>query len=225
MKPVIVVSSAIRGLTRRGLPVVALLCVGLTAHAQGVPTISPAELAQQMEMVQKLVQQIQNQEDQIRAITGNSGLGTIANNPALRSYLPEEWQDIYSQARAGSLSGISSSMQTIEQQEGMTGASTPGQQRYYDTLAANKAMNEQAYSAIMARFSNIQSLMQQSNLTQDPTEKADLQNRLAAEEAMVTNDQTRLQLTANLQGQELRFAEEQRDREFDSAFLGKINGQ
>ena len=43
----------------------------------------------------------------------------------------------------------------------------------------------------------------QSNLTQDPTAKADLQNRMAAEEAMVQNDQTRMQLTAQLQQAEI----------------------
>ena len=46
-----------------------------------------------------------------------------------------------------------------------------GQQRYYDTLAANKAMNEQAYSATMARLNNIQALMRQSNMTQDPARR------------------------------------------------------
>lgn len=202
-----------------------IFCASMTAHAQGVPTISPAELAQQMVMVQQLIQQVQNQEAQYQALTGNSGLGLISNNPALRSYLPEQWQDIYLQARAGGLPGVSSPMRIIEQQEAMTGAATVGQQRYYDTLATNKAMNEQAYTAIMARFSNIQSLMQQSNLTQNPAQKADLQNRMAAEEAMVTNDQTRLQLTARLQEDELRLAREQRDREFDKAFLGKGNDQ
>lgn len=202
-----------------------IFCAAATAHAQGVPTISPAELAQQMEMVRQLIQQVQNQEAQYQALTGNSGLGLISNNPALRNYLPEEWQDIYMQAKAGGLSGVSSSMRIIEQQEGMTGAATAGQRRYYDTLAANKAMNEQAYTAIMARFNNIQSLMQLSNVTQDPAQKADLQNRMAAEEAMVTNDQTRLQLTARLQEDELRLAQDQREREFDNAFLGKTNGQ
>jgi type IV secretion system protein VirB5 len=213
-----------RGLCRT-VPAVAVLGAASAAHAQGVPTISLPELAQQMQMTQQLYQTVQNQEAQFRAITGNSSIGMILNNPALRNYLPEEWQDIYSQAKSGSLSGISSNMQMIEQQEGMTGAATAGQQRYNDTLATNKAMNEQAYSAIMARFGNIQSLMQQSNLTQDPTEKADLQNRMAAEEALVTNDQTRLQLTAKLQEDELKLAQEQRDREFDNAFMGKTNGQ
>ncbi|WP_094779170.1 type IV secretion system protein [Paraburkholderia ribeironis] len=195
------------------------------ARAQGVPTISPAELAQQMEQVQQLMQQIENQEAQYRALTGNSSLGTIMNDASLRNYLPEQWQDIYDQAKNGSLSGISSTMRSIEQQEGMTDAATPGQQRYYDVLAANKAMNEQAYSATMARLNNIQSLMQQSNLTQDPAEKADLQNRMAAEEAMVTNEQTRLQLTTQLQQAELKLAEDQQEREFKNQFLGGSNGQ
>lgn len=201
------------------------LCAAAIAHAQGVPTISPAELAQQMVQVQQLMQQIQNQEAQYRALTGNSSLGTIMNDASLRNYLPEQWQDIYDQAKSGSLSGISSSMRSIEHQEGMTDATTPGQQRYYDVLAANKAMNEQAYSTTMARLNNIQSLMQQSNLTQDPAQKADLQNRMAAEEAMVTNEQTRLQITAQLQAAELKLAEDQQEREFKNQFLGGANGQ
>jgi type IV secretion system protein VirB5 len=208
---------------------VAAMALGLgaapIAHAQGVPTISPAELAQQMEQVQQLMRQIENQEAQYRALTGNSSLGTIMNDASLRNYLPEQWQDIYDQAKSGSLSGISSTMRSIEQQEGMTDAATPGQQRYYDVLSANKAMNEQAYSATMARLNNIQSLMQQSNLTQDPAEKADLQNRMAAEEAMVTNEQTRLQLTAQLQQAELKLAEVQREREFNNALMGTQDGQ
>jgi type IV secretion system protein VirB5 len=210
---------------RSSLIVLLCACTFSQARAQGVPTISPAELAQQMVQVEQLMQQVKNQEDQYQALTGNSSFGNIMNDPSLRNYLPEQWQNIYDQAKNGGLSGISSSMRSIEQQESMTGASTPGQQRYYDTLAANKAMNEQAYSATMARLNNIQALMQQSNMTQDPAQKADLQNRMAAEEAMVTNDQTRLQLTAQLQKTELQLAEQQRDREFDNAFLGKTNGQ
>ncbi|CAD6562881.1 type IV secretion system protein [Paraburkholderia sabiae] len=201
------------------------MCAAVFAHAQGVPTISPAELAQQMVQVQQLMQQIENQEAQYRALTGNSSLGTIMNDASLRNYLPDQWQDIYDQAKSGSLSGISATMRSIERQEGMTDAATPGQQRYYDVLSANKAMNEQAYSATMARLNNIQSLMQQSNLTQDPAQKADLQNRMAAEEAMVSNEQTRLQLTAQLQAAELKLAEDQQEREFKNQFLGGANGQ
>lgn len=196
-----------------------------SVHAQGVPTISPAELAQEMVQVNQLYRQIQNQEQQYQALTGNSSFGTIMNDASLRNYLPEQWQNIYDQAKSGSLSGISSSMRTIEQQEGMTNASTAGEQRYYDTLATNKAMNEQAYTATMARLNNIQSLMQQSNLTQDPAQKADLQVRMAAEQAMVNNDQTRLQLTSQLQQTELRLAEDQQEREFKTQLLGGSNGQ
>lgn len=77
----------------------------------------------------------------------------------------------------------------------------------------------EAYNATLGRLNNIQALMQQSNLTQDPAAKADLQNRWAAEYTMVQNEQTRLNLMAQLQQTELRLAEEQRHREFKNNFL------
>jgi type IV secretion system protein VirB5 len=132
---------------------------------------------------------------------------------------------VYSQAKSGGLGGISSSMQNIENQEGMTQAATPAQQRYNDTLATNKAMTMQAYQANLDRLNNIQALMQQSNLTQDPSAKADLQNRLSAENAMVQNEQTRLDLMSHLQQQETTLADEQREREFKNNLLGISNGQ
>ena len=144
---------------RRTLVALLCACAFSQAQAQGVPTISPAELAQQMVQVQQLVQQVQNQEAQYRALTGNSSFGNIMNDASLRNYLPEQWQDIYDQAKKRQPRRHQFDDAAIEQQESMTGASTPGQQRYYDTLAANKAMNEQAYSATMARLKNIQALM------------------------------------------------------------------
>jgi type IV secretion system protein VirB5 len=207
---------------------VALACVAATslpAHAQGVPVIAPAELAQQTLMVQNLIQQVKNQEAQYQALTNNHGFGQILNNPSLRSYLPEQWQSVYDQSKSGGLGGISTSMRNIEDQEGTTQASTPAQQRYNDTLATNKAMTMQAYQSNLDRLNNIQGLMQQSNQTQDPSAKADLQNRLLAEQAMVQNEQTRLNLMSQLQQQETKMADEQREREFRNAFIGASNGQ
>jgi len=42
---------------------------------------------------------------------------------------------------------------------------------------------------------------------------------------MVTNEQTRLQLTARLQATELKLAENQRDRDFKNQFLGGSSGE
>ncbi len=207
---------------------VVLACVSFIAHAHaqvGVPVMNPAELVQQVLTVQHLEEQVTNMKAQLSAMTGNSGFGNILNNSSLRSYLPDQWQSVYDQAKSGSLPGISSSMQSIETQEDMTQAATTGQQRYNDTLAANKAMSMQAYDSTLSRLKNIEGLMQQSNATQTPAEKADLQNRLLAEQAMVQNEQTRLNLMGQLQQAELRMADEQRERQFKNSLLGVSNDQ
>ncbi|WP_080437061.1 P-type DNA transfer protein VirB5 [Burkholderia ubonensis] len=208
--------------------VAAVVAAGVvtSAQAQGIPVLDVSNLAQALLMVQNLQQQVQTMAQQyqtmttqLAALTGNRGLGQILNNPTLRSYLPDSWQGVYSQISSGQLPSITSAVQQIQSAEGMT-ATTPGQQRYNDTLAANKAMAMQAYQNTLARLQNIQSLMQQSDLTQDPAAKADLQNRWAAEYTMVQNEQTRLNLMAKLQDIEMKLAEEQRTQEFKNRLLG-----
>lgn len=199
--------------------VISTLCFSV-AHAAGIPVLDVSNLAQALLMVQNLKVQIDQMKSQYSALTGNRGFGTIFNDPSLRSYLPEQWQSIYDQAKNGQLPGITNAMRQISNQERLSGAYTPGQQRYNDTLAANKAMTMAAYSATQARLINIQNLMRQSNLTQDPAAKADLQNRWTAEYTMVQNEKTRLDLMSQLQQTELRLAEEQRHREFKNKILG-----
>jgi type IV secretion system protein VirB5 len=190
-----------------------------TASATGIPVLDMSNLAQAMLMVQNLKQQVEQLKSQYDAVTGNRGYGMILNDPTLRSYLPDQWLTIYDQVKSGTLQGISNAAQQIAAAEGLNGASTAAQQRYYDTLAANKAMTMQAYNATLSRLNNIQALMQQSNLTQDPAAKADLQNRWAAEYTMVQNEQTRLNLMSRLHETELRLAQEQREREAKRDFL------
>ncbi|SMG61566.1 type IV secretion system protein [Paraburkholderia susongensis] len=206
-------------LRRSVIAIASTLCFSM-AHATGIPVLDVSNLAQALLMVENLQTQVQQMKDQYAAVIGNRGLGQILNDPSLRTYLPDQWQSIYDQAKSGQLPGITSAMQQIANQEGLNGAYTPGQQRYNDTLASNKAMAMQAYAATAARLDNIKNLMAQSNLTQDPAAKADLQNRWAAEYTMVQNEQTRLNLMSKLQDTELQLADEQRHREFKNRLLG-----
>jgi type IV secretion system protein VirB5 len=192
------------------------------AHAQGIPVISVSELAQDLVMAKNLQSQLVTMTDQYNALTGNRGFGQILNNPSLTSYLPSQWQSVYSQVKSGQLQGLSSAAQQIESQEGMT-ANTPSQQRYNDTLATNKAMATQAYQASADRLQNIQNLMQQSDLTQDPAAKADLQNRLLSENAMIQNEQTKLNLMGQLQQAEEKLAEKQDADTFKNTLMGSAS--
>ena len=86
-------------------------------------------------------------------------------------------------------------------------------------------MSMQAYDNTLSRLRNIEGLMQQSNATQTAAEKADLQNRLLAEQAIVQNEQTRLNLMGQLQQAELRMADQQRERQFKNSLLGVSNNK
>ncbi|WP_455289972.1 type IV secretion system protein [Cupriavidus necator] len=202
-------------------PLLASCLAALTigpAQAQWT-VIDPSNLAQNILAVEQMKQQVQTMERQYTAITGNRGYGQILNAPALRSYLPDQWQTVYDQVRTGQLPGITSAAQAVINAEGL-GGTTAGDQRYNATLATNKAMATQAYNATLTRLTNIQALMKQANLTEDSAAKADLQNRIAAENAMIQNEQTRLNLMTNLQQVEEKLAGRQREIDFKNRLLG-----
>lgn len=196
---------------------------GATFHSSavsaGVPTFGAAEFAQQVIMVDQLRTQVTQMKNQLSAISGNRGLGQIYNDPSLRNYLPPEWVGVYDKVKSGQLNGIRNMTQTILKDEGFNKAATGGEKRYQDTLAINKAITMQSYAQTEARLNNIKELMKQADATQDAKAAADLQNRLIAENAMIQNEQTRLNLAMQLQAVELKLAEEQRSREFKERFI------
>ncbi|EDT05880.1 P-type DNA transfer protein VirB5 [Burkholderia ambifaria IOP40-10] len=195
-----------------GAAAIVAFCSTQAAHAQGIPVLDASTLAQAIITVQQLKQQYITLTNQYQSMIGNRGLGDILNNPSLRNYLPDEWQSVYDAVRNGQLNGISGAADSILRQEGLT-AYTPGQTRLNNTLAANKAMVERAYQASIDRLNNIQQLMQQSNLTQDPAAKADLQNRWSAEISSINADKMRLDLAAKLQDAEKEFAQQAAHRD------------
>jgi type IV secretion system protein VirB5 len=202
-----------------GAVAITALCTTLAAHAQGMPVLDASNLAQAILAVRQLQQQYITITNQYEAQIGNRGLGDIFNNPSLRNYLPDQWQSVYDTAKRGQLNGISGVAESIARDEALT-AYTPGQQRLNDTLAANKAMAMRAYQASIDRLNNIQQLMQQSNLTQDPAAKADLQNRWAAEISSINADKVRLDLAAKLQDAEKEFAQQAAHRDMQRRLNG-----
>lgn len=207
---------------------VAAIFVASTPAFAGIPVSvmvdAPAIINQGQTMVQwsnqyrQMVDQIQGLQRQYNAISGLRNLGQILNNPALRNYLPPEWAGVYDQVRSGNLNGISSRANSIYSSEGFDTAAVGGRKRQQDVMVANKAMTMEAYKATEARVQNINALMQQANMQQDAKGAADLANRMAAENAMIQNEQVRLNLLMQLQTAEKQLADQQRQREFDVAF-------
>ncbi|MGU7843944.1 type IV secretion system protein [Burkholderia sp. AW33-5] len=200
------------------------LSMSTGVYAQGIPVLDASTLAQAIITVQQLKQQYVTLTNQYQALIGNRRLGDILNNPALRNYLPDEWQSVYDLVKSGQMNGISGVADSIARQEGLT-AYTPGQQRLNDTLSANKALVMRAYQASIDRLNNIQQLMQQSNLTQDPAAKADLQNRWSAEISSINADKVRLDLAAKLQDAEKEFAQQAAHRDMQRRLHDETSDQ
>ncbi|MCC5045748.1 P-type DNA transfer protein VirB5, partial [Xanthomonas campestris] len=100
----------------------ATLALSGTAFA-GVPVTVIADvpaITNQIETMAKwkaqydqMVSQINQMQKQYDAVTGPRGLGQIMNNPALRDYLPSDWQKVYDSVRTGGYNGLSGSAAAI----------------------------------------------------------------------------------------------------------------
>ena len=66
------------------------------------------QIAAQVETIAKwklqydqMVSQIDQAKQQYESLTGSRGLGNIMNDPALRDYLPGDWQAVYDSVKNG----------------------------------------------------------------------------------------------------------------------------
>lgn len=202
------------------LPVAAFAQLAVAVVGDVPSTINQAQtMVQWANQYRQMVGQIEQMKMQYQSMTGNRGLGQISNAPSLRNYLPDQWASVYDKVRSGQLAGISGKAASITSDEGFDPAAIGGKKRQQEVLAANKAMTMQAYEATQARLNNINSLMQKADETQDAKAAADLQNRIGSENAMIQNEQIRLNLMAQLQQAELLLAKDQQVREFEAKYF------
>lgn len=194
----------------------------------GIPVIDAGSIAQAVQQVFHMKTQIDNQISQIRnmeaqykSITGSRNLGQLLNDPALRNYLPQDYANIYDAIKSGNTSKLSRSLDNIAKQEKTYANQKNGSDRYAMQSLISKASSIEALEAQSKRLDNIQNLMGQINLANDPKAAQDLSNRLAAEQAMVQTEQVRINLMSQLNEANLRLAREQRDKESVNSIIGK----
>lgn len=162
--------------------------------------------------------QLKQAEEQFKALTGGRGLGTILNDPRYREYLPTEWQGVYDAVRNGGYSGLSGRAAGIYSENQIYDAcahlNIDSQRLTCESQAVkgaqDKAFALDAYDAARARLNQIDQLMARINTTQDPKDIAELQGRIAAEQAMIANEQTKLQMYAMVAEAEDRIQEQRR---------------
>ena len=111
----------------RALTIVAALFAGTQAHA-GIPVIDAANLAnsiqqvvawgqqytQMTQQITQLQQQITQAQQAFNNLNGIRGMANLVNNPALRTYLPPNWnQTMNLLSDPGPYTGLSGSISAI----------------------------------------------------------------------------------------------------------------
>jgi type IV secretion system protein VirB5 len=180
--------------------------LGGTAHA-GIPVIDAANLAQSIQQVlawaqqyEQMVQQIDQMQQAYNNLSGVRGMGSLANDPASRQYLPDEYETILRDG-VGRWEAILEAARKLEITSTTLAEDSDTAKAFVQVAkqaAINRAGAEEAYKMASQRFSDIQVLLDRVNNAPDAKDIADLQARIQAEQVMMQNEANKLQLLAQL---------------------------
>ena len=227
---------------KRVLPV--LIClVGLIvappSHAQwavvdvGAITQLIQEVSYWKQQIQAMSSQLNQLQNSYNAMTGNRGMqNLLPMTSQQRNYLPTNWQGLMA-----TLNGLSGSYGVLSAQLNATLSTnailTPAQlsrlspqeqaqlQSSRNSAALMQATSQQALQASSQRFASLQQLINAIPSATDQKGALDLQARIAAEQAMLQNEQTKVQtLNQALQADER--ARQQRAQELSISNIGSL---
>ena len=205
----------------------ALICASGTARAQ-VIVYDPTSFAKILQQAQTALNQLQQLKQQVtqgqqlltslNQISNVNSLATSLNLPSLRSFLPDP--NAFVTASSGDLSSLGplGAAAAVIRRANQLFTAPAGDAAAADLMAAgnraalNLATGQSIGGAAQSRLVGLQQL--QAALDSAPNARAvlDLQARLAAEQAMIANDQMRLQGLAMTQAAQDQL-QAQRDRE------------
>lgn len=217
----------------------------LVALLGGVPqaqaqwaVIDVGAIAQLIEQIATLREQLETARDQLdqarqqyEAMTGGRGMENLLRDQQ-RNYLPPDWQSL-----EGSLTGASGAYSALSRQleaaVSTNAVLTPGQlaglsdQEREQLLAARNSAamfqvtSRRALEVNSARFESLQQLIDAIPGATDAKAVMDLQARIAAEQLMLQNEQTKLMVLQQAMEAEER-ARRQRASELAIANIGSL---
>jgi type IV secretion system protein VirB5 len=107
-------------------------------------------------------------------------------------------------------------MNTVKGEENFTGSVDDMQKhiegRMQQVAVVDKAVGLQAYQGLQDRMTQVDNLMTEIKNAPDPKSIAELQARIAIEQAYIQNEMTKLQLIGQLQRAEQQLIEQQKYR-------------
>jgi len=217
--------------------IVAFLACAPIGFAQWA-VIDVGTIAQLIEQVAKMEQQLvtaRNQllqaQQQFQSMTGTRGMERLLSG-TVRNYLPSDWAELDAAVRATSTAyhALSSAVQEMVETNAVltpsrVAALSPSERTQLEaarrTAAMLQATSRQALDATSRRFASIQQLIDAIPGARDQKAILDLQARISAEQGMLANEQTKLQvLYQAAQAEEM--ARQQRAREQAISDIGSL---
>jgi type IV secretion system protein VirB5 len=207
------------------------------AHAQWA-VVDVGAIAQLVQQVAKMEEQLttmqahlRQAEQEYQSITGDRGMENLLSG-AVRNYLPADWQSLQaaitqtSSAYPALAAAIQSSITrnavlTPQQLSLLSPAERDRIVSGRQSVAMLQATTEQALGTISGRFATIQQLIGAIGGARDQKAILDLQARIAAEQGMLANDQSKLQTVYQV-AQAQQWALQQRSREQAISDVGSL---
>ena len=221
-------------MTRHPIAIAALLTLAAPAsHAQGIPVIDVANLVQTVQQVvndltkiSNQIQQITQLQAQITSMNGMRMLGTVANNPMLRNYVPANAYTVVNAITSSGYGGLNATAKGLRD-AGMVyncldlaGAARTACQAALAQPYQHKGLLQDAMTAASGRLAQISALMGQIDATTDQKAVQEIQARIGAENALLAHEASQVQMLQGMADSEERIARS-RDRERQYEMLNR----
>lgn len=153
------------------------------------------DYANAIDQLEQLRQQVEEARRQYESVTGSRNLGDILDDPSLRQYLPDSWEHIYNNLRYNGYDGLTGAARALRDASEIFDPCQymiDAQERQNCEAQAIKSSQDKAflmdaYEKTQQQTRQLKSLQSQINRTQDPKAIAELQARIASEQASIAN--------------------------------------
>lgn len=223
--------TSVRALARAFTVCASLALAPTGSQAQGMAVIDRTAIANLVRQVGYWQDQLRGMQDQLTqlqqthaALSGGRGMEALLPlTSTQRNYLPPDYAQLMQAAQGGAsgYAGLSSQVQTAMTANAVLSAAqlaamTPDQRQLVEdgrrAAALLSGASQSAYQTTSQRFAALQELIDRIGQAPDPKAIFDLHGRIGAEQAMLTNEQTKLQTLQQI-AQAQQMAQQQRIRE------------
>lgn len=222
--------------------IILAVAIGFGVAASGVQAAMPvvdvgaiAQLIQQLMMLRDQLEtaraQLTQAQREFQSMTGPRGMQQLLSG-TVRNYLPPDWAALEAAVRqgGGGYGALTAEIETLidanailtpQQIARLSSAERAELEAARRSAAMLQATTGQALEAASNRFDSIQQLVDAIGSAQDQKAVLDLQARIAAEQVMLQNEQTKLVLLFHA-AQAEQWARQQRAREHAIASIGSL---